>query len=73
MKNMKIRTKLIVGFSIPVLLTILTVLVGVFITKECVSVITEMNQTSADELHQHFVDSGHLGDAEVNEFMEIVN
>ncbi len=41
MKNMKIRTKLIVGFSIPVLLTILTVLVGVFITKECVSVITD--------------------------------
>ena len=73
MKNMKIRTKLILGFSIPVLLTIITVLVGVFITKECVSVIGEMNQTSADEMYDHFVDSGHLSDAEVNEFMEVIN
>lgn len=73
MKNMKIRTKLIVGFSIPVLLTIVTVLVGVFITKECVGVIGQMNQTSADELRQHFIESSHLGDAEVEEFMEIVN
>ena len=69
MKNMKIRTKLILGFSIPVLLTIVTVLVGVFITKECVSVIGEMNQTREDEIYDHYVDSGNLSEAEVNKFM----
>ncbi len=47
LKNMKIRTKLIAGFSIPVLLTIINVLVGVWITNYAVSTISTMNEDGA--------------------------
>ncbi len=73
MKNMKIRTKLILGFSVPVILTIVTVLVGVFISKECVNVIAEMNHTASDNLSHQFSEQTHLEEAEINGLMEIIN
>ncbi len=56
MKNMKMRTKLIIGFSIPVLLTILTVVVSMFITTECVNVVAEMNEQGAEAFPSAFGD-----------------
>ena len=50
MKNMKVRTKLILGFAIPVILTIVNVLVGVFVTNYAVSTISAMNQAGADQI-----------------------
>ncbi|MCM1542273.1 MAG: methyl-accepting chemotaxis protein [Blautia sp.] len=50
MKNMKIKTKLILGFSIPVILTIVNVLVGVFITNYAVKTIKGMEETSAQTI-----------------------
>ncbi len=60
LKNMKIRTKLIAGFSIPVLLTIINVLVGVWITNYAVSTISTMNEDGAAGIKsglQQLVDS----------------
>ena len=50
MKNMKVKTKLILGFSIPVILTIINVLVGVLVTNIAVSTISAMNQEGADQI-----------------------
>ena len=73
MKNMKMRTKLIIGFSIPVLLTILTVVVSMFITTECVNVVAEMNEQGAEDLHQHFLQHSEISDEVSDELMEVVN
>ncbi len=73
MKNMKMRTKLILGFSLPVLLTILTVVVSMFITTECVDIVAEMNEAGAEELHQHFLEHEEITDAVSAELMEVVN
>lgn len=50
MKNMKVRTKLILGFAVPVILTIINVLIGVFITNYAVETISALNQQGADQL-----------------------
>lgn len=50
MKNVKVKTKLIMGFAIPVILTIVNVLVGVFVTNYAVSTISAMNQQGADQI-----------------------
>ena len=73
MKNMKMRTKLILGFSIPVLLTILTVVVSMFITTECVNIVAEMNEAGAQELHDHFTAHEEITDTVTEELMEVVN
>ncbi|WP_301043491.1 hypothetical protein, partial [Parabacteroides goldsteinii] len=53
---MKVRTKLILGFTVPVLLTIINVLVGVWITNYAVDTIGSMNEEGAvqikDELNE---------------------
>lgn len=50
MKNMKIRTKLILGFAIPLLLTIINVLVGVLVTNYAVKTISRMNEEGAQQV-----------------------
>ena len=70
MKNMKMRTKLILGFSIPVLLTILTVVVSMFITTECVNIVAEMNEAGAQELHDHFTAHEEITDTVTEELMD---
>ena len=50
MKNMKIKTKLILGFAIPIILTIINVLVGVVVTKGAVANITAMNQATVQQV-----------------------
>ena len=56
MKNLKIRTKLILGFSVPVILMILTVVINIFITNEIIDNVAEMNEqavvTRTEELHK---------------------
>ncbi len=52
MKDMKMRTKLILGFAVPILLTIITVLLGVFITKYAVSTISTMNEEGAQGISE---------------------
>ncbi|MCM1174667.1 MAG: methyl-accepting chemotaxis protein [Blautia sp.] len=57
---MKIRTKLILGFSIPVILTIINVLIGVFVTDKAVDAVRLMNENSAAQVTgglQQLVDS----------------
>ncbi len=73
MKNMKMKTKLILGFSVPVFLTILTVLLGVWVQQQCVGTISEMNEQGAADLHQHFIDNGNIDEAAIEELMGIVN
>lgn len=73
MKNMKMRTKLIIGFSIPVLLTILTVVVGMIITNGCVDTIAEMNHQAAVTMEELFGQQEGLDDAEIDVLMEAVN
>ncbi len=50
MKNMKIKTKLILGFAIPIILTIINVLVGVVVTKGAVASITAMNKATVQQV-----------------------
>ena len=50
MKNLKIRTKLILGFAVPVILTIINVLVGVIVTNIAVADISALNQAGADQI-----------------------
>ena len=50
MKNIKMKTKLIMGFCVPVLLTIITVLTGVYINKEIRNRISAMNEEGAQEV-----------------------
>ncbi len=50
MKNMKIRTKLILGFAVPIILTIINVLVGVWITNYAVDTISVMNEDGATQI-----------------------
>ena len=71
MKNMKIKTKLILGFAIPVLLTMITVLLSIWITKDCVKTLAQMNEESAVELNEHFHEN--LNDEQSAELMQIVN
>ena len=52
MKDMKMKTKLILGFAVPILLTIITVLLGVFITKYAVSTISTMNEEGAQGISE---------------------
>ena len=44
MKNLKMRTKLIMGFSIPVILTILTVVMSIYITNQVIDNIADLNE-----------------------------
>lgn len=50
MKNMKIRTKLIIGFAVPIVLTIINVLIGVWITNYAVGTISKMNEEGAAQV-----------------------
>lgn len=50
MKNMKMKTKLILGFAIPIILTIINVLVGVLVTNQAVKTISAMNEDGATGL-----------------------
>ncbi len=50
MKDMKIRTKLIMGFAVPVILTIINVLVGVWVTNYAVKTISAMNEAGAAQV-----------------------
>lgn len=50
LKDMKIRTKLILGFAIPILLTIINVLVGVWVTSYAVDTISQMNEDGAQQI-----------------------
>lgn len=52
MKNMKVKTKLILGFALPVILTIINVLVGVFVTSYAVGTISQMNENGAAQIRQ---------------------
>lgn len=52
MKNMKIRTKLILGFAVPVVLTIINVLISVFVTSYAVSTISHMNDDGAAQINE---------------------
>lgn len=73
MKNIKMKTKLIMGFCVPVLLTIITVLTGVYINKEIRSRISEMNEEGAQEVNEHFMAMPDVPEAEKTEIMEIIN
>ncbi len=50
LKNMKVRTKLILGFAIPILLTIANVVVSVCVTNYAVDTISKMNEQGAQEI-----------------------
>lgn len=50
MKNMKMKTKMILGFAIPIILTIINVLVGVFVTDYAVDTISSMNEAGANDI-----------------------
>ena len=52
MKNMKVRTKLILGFAIPILLTILNVVISVLVTGYAVKTISKMNEEGATQIMQ---------------------
>ncbi len=73
MKNIKMKTKLIMGFCVPVLLTIITVLTGVYINKEIRNRISAMNEEGAQEVSEHFMAMPDVPEAEKMEIMEIIN
>lgn len=58
MKNMKMRTKLIVGFVIPVILTVINVLIGVLSTREVVNKAEALNDMQIESLNQTLLDMG---------------
>ena len=60
LKNTKVKTKLILGFSIPIILTIINVLVSVLITNYAVKTISTMNENGAVQINdglQQLVDT----------------
>lgn len=50
LKNMKVRTKLILGFAIPIVLIITNVLIGVWITDYAVDTTSNMNEQGAKQI-----------------------
>ncbi len=77
MKNMSIRTKLIIGFAVPIVLTIINVLVGVWITNYAVKTITKMNEEGTvqisgalDELVASISELNEAGAVGINEKLE---
>ncbi len=73
MRNLKMRTKLILGFCIPVILTILTVAISIFITSQVINNISDMNHESAAALNAELESVAGLDDAETAKLMDIVN
>lgn len=77
MKNMSIRTKLIMGFAVPIVLTILNVLIGVWITNYAVATISTMNEEGAvqissglDQLVASISELNEAGAVGINEELE---
>lgn len=52
MKNLKVRTKLILGFALPILLTVLNVIISVLVSKYAVDTISKMNEEGATQIMQ---------------------
>ncbi|MCM1136339.1 MAG: methyl-accepting chemotaxis protein [Clostridium sp.] len=73
MKNVKMKTKLIMGFAIPVILTIVTVVVGMYITTECTNTIVDLNKQVAEQIEDEFKGYEDIDDSERAELMEVVN
>lgn len=58
MKNMKMKTKLILGFAIPIILTIINVVMGVWSTKYMVTSAQELNDAQIESLQATLIDMG---------------
>lgn len=58
MKNMKMKTKLILGFVIPVILTLINVVVGVLSTRYISNFAESLNDAQIEELHTTLIEMG---------------
>lgn len=58
MKNMKVKTKLIIGFAIPVILAIINVLLGMFSVSRIENIVTNGQQEEMTAIEQILVNIG---------------
>lgn len=72
MKNLKMRTKLIMGFSIPVILTILTVVMSIYITNQVIDNIADLNEQAVVAISEELRTVSGIDEQEMDHLISMI-